>query len=155
MLSFILIRLVTTQEKSAHQAVHWTPIPALFTKFCARLSVHLYSNGHYRVGASDLCVLSLFSIEPSILLLHSIQLDIRSFLSDSIHMTGNEFIRKLKKLGRKNGVEVRFVTQRGKGSHGTLFYGAAFTVVRNPKDELKKGTLHAMLAQLNLELEDL
>ena len=70
-------------------------------------------------------------------------------------MTGNEFIRKLKKLGRKNGVEVRFVTQRGKGSHGTLFYGAAFTVVRNPKDELKKGTLHAMLAQLNLELEDL
>ena len=70
-------------------------------------------------------------------------------------MTGNEFIRKIKKLGRKNGMEVRFVTQRGKGSHGTLFYGGAFTIVRNLKDELKKGTLHAMLDQLDLKLEDL
>ena len=70
-------------------------------------------------------------------------------------MTGNEFIRKIKKLGRKSGIEVRFVTQRGKGSHGTLFYGAVFTIVRNPKDELKKGTLHAMLDQLYLKLEDL
>jgi len=45
--------------------------------------------------------------------------------------------------------------QRGKGSHGTLFYGSAFTIVRNPKDELKKETLHAMLSQLGLELEEL
>ena len=70
-------------------------------------------------------------------------------------MTGNEFIRKVKKLGRENSVEVQFVAQRGKGSHGTLFYGVRFTVVRNPKDELKTGTLHAMLDQLGLRLEDL
>ena len=76
-------------------------------------------------------------------------------MSDFVYMTGNDFIRKIKKLGRKRGIEVRFVTQRGKGSHGTLFYGAAFTIVRNPKDELKKGTLHAMLDQLNLKWEDL
>jgi mRNA interferase HicA len=44
---------------------------------------------------------------------------------------------------------------RGKGSHGTLFYGARFTIVRNPKDELKTGILHAMLDQLGLRLEDL
>lgn len=30
------------------------------------------------------------------------------------------------------GFVVRFVTQRGKGSHGTLFYGSVFTIVRNP-----------------------
>ena len=70
-------------------------------------------------------------------------------------MTGNEFIRKVKKLGRQRDVVVQFVTRRGKGSHGTLFYGARFTIVRNPKDELKTGTLHAMLAQLGLHLEDL
>ena len=61
----------------------------------------------------------------------------------------------MKKLGRKNGVVVQFVAQRGKGSHGTLFYGTRFTIVRNLKDELKTGTLHAMLGQLGLHLEDL
>jgi len=76
-------------------------------------------------------------------------------MSDNERMTGNEFIRKVKRLGRKNSVRVVFVPRRGKGSHGTLFYGARFTVVRNPKDELKTGTLHAMLAQLGLTLNDL
>ncbi len=70
-------------------------------------------------------------------------------------MTGNEFVRRVKKQGRKMDVEVRYVTQRGKGSHGTLYYDSVFTIVRNPKDELKKGTLHAMLNQLGLKLENL
>lgn len=70
-------------------------------------------------------------------------------------MTGTEFIRKVKKLGRERDVTVQFVARRGKGSHGTLFYGSQFTIVRNPKDELKTGTFHAMLAQLGLSSEDL
>ena len=70
-------------------------------------------------------------------------------------MTGKEFIRKVKKVGRERGVAVQFVARRGKGSHGTLFYGARFTIVRNPKDELKTGTFHAMLTQLGLNSEDL
>ena len=70
-------------------------------------------------------------------------------------MTGNEFIRKVRRLGRKNGVEVVFVARRGKGSHGTLYYGTRFTIVGNSKDELKKGTLHAMLNQLGLTSDDL
>ncbi len=70
-------------------------------------------------------------------------------------MTGNEFIRKVRKIGRKNEIDVRFVTRRGKGSHGTLFYGSRFTIVRSPKDEIKTGTLHAMLEQLGLRLKDL
>jgi mRNA interferase HicA len=47
------------------------------------------------------------------------------------------------------------VARRGKGSHGTLFFGAEFTIVRNPKDELKTGTLHGMLRQLRLKLSDI
>lgn len=70
-------------------------------------------------------------------------------------MKGNEFIRKIKKLGRKNNITVQFIKQRGKGSHGTLSYGEKFTIIRNSKDELKTGTLHAMLNQLGLKPDDL
>ncbi len=69
-------------------------------------------------------------------------------------MTGNEFIRKVRKLGRKKGINVEFICRRGKGSHGTLLYGKYFTIVRNLKDELKTGTLHAMITQLGISLKD-
>jgi mRNA interferase HicA len=70
-------------------------------------------------------------------------------------MTGNEFRRKVRRLGRQRGVSVTFVAERGKGSHGTLDSGDKRTIVRNPQDALKTGTLHAMLAQLGLTLADL
>jgi len=44
---------------------------------------------------------------------------------------------------------------RGKGSHQTVYFGAMNTVLRNPKDELKKGTLHAMCAQLGISANEL
>ena len=64
-------------------------------------------------------------------------------------------MRRVRKLGRRRGVAVTFRKERGKGSHGTLYFGSRLTVVRNLKDELKEGTLHAMLKQLGLTLEDL
>ncbi len=70
-------------------------------------------------------------------------------------MRGNEFIKQIKKLGKQRGVEVRVDSKRGKGSHVTLYFGSRFTIVRNPKDELKKGTLNAMLSQLNISQNDL
>jgi mRNA interferase HicA len=70
-------------------------------------------------------------------------------------MTGNEFIRRVRRLGRQRGVRVAFVPERGKGSHGTLYYGERLTIVRHPRDELKTGTLHAMLTQLGLSRDDL
>jgi mRNA interferase HicA len=70
-------------------------------------------------------------------------------------MKGTGFIRKVRKLGRQRGVRVAFVPERGKGSHGTLYYGDKLTIARNPKDERKTGTLHAMLAQLGLTLTEL
>jgi mRNA interferase HicA len=50
-------------------------------------------------------------------------------------------------------VSERFrISPQGEGSsHGTLYLGDKCTVVRNPKDELKKGTLHAMLKQLGID----
>jgi mRNA interferase HicA len=70
-------------------------------------------------------------------------------------MTGSEFIRKLRALGKARGVSVTLDTSRGKGSHQTLYFGAAFTIVRNPKDELKTGTFHAMCSQLGIKPGDL
>jgi len=64
-------------------------------------------------------------------------------------------LRKVKRLGQARGIEVRFVAKRGKGSHGTLYYGSGRTMVQNLKRELPIGTLHAMLAQLGLTREDL
>lgn len=70
-------------------------------------------------------------------------------------MKGSEFIRKVKRLGKERNVTVKGVANRGKGSHLTLYYGDKFTIVRNPKDELKTGTFHAMCSQLEISPEDL
>jgi mRNA interferase HicA len=70
-------------------------------------------------------------------------------------VTGNEFIRKVKALGKSRGIVVKLNASRGKGSHQTLYLGNAFTVVRNPKDELKTGTFHAMCSQLGIKPGDL
>jgi mRNA interferase HicA len=68
---------------------------------------------------------------------------------------GVEFIRLVEKAGKQRNLAVRYVARRGKGSHGTLYFGPEFTIVRNPKDELKTGTLHGMLRQLRLKLSDI
>ncbi len=70
-------------------------------------------------------------------------------------MTGSEFLRRLKSLGKRHGIPVRFNPERGKGSHGTVYYGSRFAILRNKSDELKSGTLHGMLEQLGLSLADL
>lgn len=70
-------------------------------------------------------------------------------------MTGNEFVRKVKALGRVRGIPVTLNAARGKGSHQTPYFGVAFTVVRNLKDELKTETLHAMCSQLGTKVTDL
>ena len=79
----------------------------------------------------------------------------RTFSSDTAHMTGNDFIRKVKTLGKARRIAVSLNAARGKGSHQTLYFGGAFTIVRNPKDELKTGTFHAMCKQLGIKPPDL
>ncbi len=52
-------------------------------------------------------------------------------------------------------VEVRVDNKRGKGSYVTLYFDDRFTIVGNPKKEVKTGTLTAMYQQLRLSREDL
>ncbi len=66
-----------------------------------------------------------------------------------IFMRRDEFIKKIKALGKNEGVDVRVDEKRGKGSHLTLFYGSKQTTI--PKGELKRGTLLAILKQLGID----
>jgi mRNA interferase HicA len=70
-------------------------------------------------------------------------------------MRGNEFIRRIQKHAKALGLAYEWRPDRGKGSHGLLILGDRRTVVRNPKDELKTGTYHAMLKQLGLTERDI
>ena len=70
-------------------------------------------------------------------------------------MTGKEFIKRVQKLAKRQRVTSKLDQKRGKGSHVTLYYDSKFTIVRNPKDELKKGTLNAMLKQIGLTIDEI
>ena len=70
-------------------------------------------------------------------------------------MRGSEFLRKLHVLARRNGVDLRFVAARGKGSHGTVYFGAASTVLKDQKKELGVGLLLAMCKDLGISPKDL
>jgi predicted RNA binding protein YcfA (HicA-like mRNA interferase family) len=70
-------------------------------------------------------------------------------------VTGAEFIRRVKRVGQRNGVTVEFMEERGKGSHGTLYYGERRTTLKDRKKEIGPGLLAAMLKQLGLTIKDL
>ena len=67
-------------------------------------------------------------------------IDARTFLTDCLSMTAGEFIRRVNALGAARGVPVRFDKARGKGSHGTLYYGDRFTVVKDRRKECGPGS---------------
>lgn len=58
-------------------------------------------------------------------------------------MIGNEFLRRINRLGRQ------------RGSHGTLHYGSRKTTPKDLRKEISTGLLHAMLGQLGLSRRDL
>ena len=70
-------------------------------------------------------------------------------------LNGREFVTKVRKLARRNGIAVSFDRTRGKGSHGTLCYGDRRTVVKDRRKPLKTGTLLGMCKQLGINPNDL
>ena len=73
----------------------------------------------------------------------------------SFAVTGSEFERRIRALGRRRGVSISFDSRRGKGSYGRLYYGDRFTTLKDRKKEIGPGLLNAMLDQLGLTKEDL
>jgi mRNA interferase HicA len=72
----------------------------------------------------------------------------RTQLCEYGDVRGSEFLRKLHALARRNGVPLHFVAAKGKGSHGTVYFGALSTVLKDQKKELGIGLLRAMCRDL-------
>jgi mRNA interferase HicA len=68
---------------------------------------------------------------------------------------GSEFLRHAKGVARRRNLTFRWVPERGVGSHGTLYLGQRFTVVKDLKKEIGAGLLAAMCKQLGIRKEDL
>lgn len=69
-------------------------------------------------------------------------------------MKGGDFVDRVFEIGRERGVTVRIDTERGKGSHITIYYGARLVIVKDRRKELAPGLLSAMIRQLGLTRRD-
>lgn len=74
---------------------------------------------------------------------------------DIVFMNGKELLRKIKKLAKEKGKHFEIFKAHGKGSHGTLKYGENKTTIKDPKKEIGPGLLKKMLAQLNIDKDDI
>lgn len=66
-------------------------------------------------------------------------------------MDGREFTRRVKRYAKSAGLEFRFVSGQGKGSHGMLYLDGRMVVVK--RSELSKGLLAGMLKELRIPKE--
>lgn len=69
-------------------------------------------------------------------------------------MTGADFIKRIKDLGKARTIPVHF-DDHGKGSYGRLHYGDGFTTIKDRKKEIGPGLLNKMLTDLGLTKSDL
>ena len=70
-------------------------------------------------------------------------------------MNGDEFVRRLKKLGKSQGIAVQLDLEHGKGSHGRIYFGSRFATIKDRKKEIGRGLLSAMCKQLGVDPRDL
>ena len=70
-------------------------------------------------------------------------------------MNGRQFIARVRKWAKSRDLEVRFVASEGSGSHGTLYAGDRKTTVKDRRKEIGKGLLAKMLADLEIDKDDL
>lgn len=74
---------------------------------------------------------------------------------DNTVVKGSEFLRRARSIARRRGLRYEWVPERGVGSHGTLYLGDRFTVVKDLKKELGPGLLSDMCKQLGIRREDI
>ncbi len=76
-------------------------------------------------------------------------------MSDTRLMKGAEFERRVQKLARGKHVACQFVADKGKGSHGRLYFGAEFTTLKDRKKEIGTGLLAKMCRDLKIDPHEL
>ena len=70
------------------------------------------------------------------------------------HMSGRQFIARVRRWASARDLEVCFVASEGPGSHGTIYAGERKTTVKDRKKEIGKGLLAKMLRDLGIEKTD-
>ncbi|MFN7938128.1 MAG: hypothetical protein U0R19_32670 [Bryobacteraceae bacterium] len=70
-------------------------------------------------------------------------------------MKGAEFERRVRRLARIRKLNCQFVADKGKGSHGRLYFGDAFTTLKDRKKEIGRDLLAKMCVDLNIDPHDL
>jgi mRNA interferase HicA len=70
-------------------------------------------------------------------------------------MKGAEFERRVQKLAKERETACFFVADKGKGSHGRLYFGSEFTTLKDRKKELGKGLLGKMCRDLKIRADEL
>ena len=73
---------------------------------------------------------------------------------DYMIMNGRQLINRVRRLGRRRGIAVRFDKTKGKGSHGTLYYGDRLAVLPDRRKTLKPGTFRGVCKQLGIDPDD-
>lgn len=79
----------------------------------------------------------------------------RTDMCDTQTMKGSEFLHRVHLLARRKKLQYAFVPARGKGSHGTVYFGTAFTTVKDRKKEIGAGLLRAMCKDLGIDPHEL
>jgi len=58
-------------------------------------------------------------------------------------------------LAKDRKIQLSYEPAHGKGSHGTVFFGAASTTLKDPKKEIGPGLLSSMCRDLGIKRTDL
>ena len=61
----------------------------------------------------------------------------------------------MRKLARKSNVVCEFVADKGKGSHGRLYFGDEFTTLKDRKKEIGRELLAKMCRDLQIDPHEL
>ena len=70
-------------------------------------------------------------------------------------MTGNELLRRLRRLARRQRLTFLYEGRPGKGGHGRIYFGDRFTTIPALTHEITPGLLTKVLCDLGLTRRDL
>jgi hypothetical protein len=68
---------------------------------------------------------------------------------------GAEFARRVQKLARRKKVTCEFVADKGKGSHGRLYFSGEFTTLKDRKKEIGRDLFAKMCRDLKIDPHEL
>jgi mRNA interferase HicA len=75
-------------------------------------------------------------------------------MCDRLDMTGNELLRRLRRLARRQGLTLLYEGRAGKGGHGRIYLGERFTTIPALTHEIPPGLLTKILRDLGLTRRD-